>query len=58
MYFMERPETQELNTVWGKVWTEAAGFGPEQNTTIHMSGYYTTLVRPGLRIVAYNSNYW
>ena len=38
-------------------WEDAAGLGEEQKETIEAGGYYTNVVLPGLRMLAYNSNY-
>ena len=38
-------------------WGPLAGFGEEQINTVRDGGYYTVLLRPGLRILSWNSNF-
>ena len=38
-------------------WGPLAGWEEEQIPTFNDAGYYTQLIRPGLRILAWNSNY-
>ncbi|ELT88291.1 hypothetical protein CAPTEDRAFT_206548 [Capitella teleta] len=57
MYYTDRLEIQELNEEYAKMWQDAAGFGSEQLETINMGAFYSKLVKPGLRVVSYNSIY-
>lgn len=57
MYFAEDQVTQEIHEVFLNAYTDLSNFTADQEETIRTAGYYTTLVKPGLRILAYNSNY-
>ncbi|KAL5004721.1 hypothetical protein ScPMuIL_018177 [Solemya velum] len=57
LYYMGKSEYQVLNNrtvVW---WKKLFEMSEEQEETIRTSAYYTTLIRPGLRILSFNSDY-
>ena len=57
MYFAPRAEVQELHQDFIETWGQLAGWTQEQIDTFRDAGYYTQVIRPGLRILAWNSNY-
>ncbi|ELU16409.1 hypothetical protein CAPTEDRAFT_213629 [Capitella teleta] len=57
LYYIDRPEIQELNTEMARYWEDLSGFTEEQLDTMAAAGYYSILVRPGLRVMNWNSNY-
>ena len=47
---------QMLHQAFNEYWGPLAGFEEEQINSMNDGGYYTTLLRPGLRILSWNSN--
>lgn len=57
LYYIDRPETQELNREFFRAWQPLAKWTAAQEETILYAGYYTMLARPGLRILSFNTNF-
>ena len=57
LYYLPRPEIQELNKELARYWRDLSGFGEEQMRTFEEAGYYSVLARPGLRVLTWNTNY-
>ena len=57
MYYTGRPEIQEFNEEITKYWMRLSDFTPEEEETFKTGCYFTKVIRPGLRVVSYNTNY-
>ena len=57
LYYPPLAETQIFLTEFIKYWEDKADFGEEQKETLARNAYYSMLQRPGLRVLAYNTNY-
>ncbi|CAH1772935.1 unnamed protein product [Owenia fusiformis] len=57
LYYLPRQEIQDMNRMFTEWWRPLANFSDENVRTWQANGYYTTLIRPGLRILTFNSNY-
>ena len=47
-----------MTSDFAEMWTDVAGFGPEQQETMRTGGYYSIEALPGLRVISFNTNYW
>lgn len=57
MYYPKHEDTQTLHETFISAYGSLAGFQEEQLNTVRHAGYYTSLVRPGLRVLALNTNF-
>ena len=57
MYYTGRAEIREFNDEMITYWRTMSDFTQAEEATFRAGGYFTKLIRPGLRIVSYNSNY-
>lgn len=57
LYFAPRPQIQELHQVLRETWGVLSGWEDEQVETFYDAGYFSQLIRPGLRILSWNANY-
>ena len=49
---------QDMNLEFASLWTPYANFTDDQRATMTEAGYYSILVREGLRVLSFNTNYW
>jgi sphingomyelin phosphodiesterase len=57
MYYPPREEIQELNEEFFEWWRDLADFDEDNEETVKYAGYYSRVVRDGLRLISYNSNF-
>ena len=57
MYYAPSPAMTDLHENFIQYWGPISGFTAEQEQTLRDGGYYSVLAKPGLRILAINSNY-
>ena len=47
-----------MNEEFVDMWSNLANFTVASEESMKAGGYYTELIRPGLRILSFNTNYW
>ncbi|CAH1792333.1 unnamed protein product [Owenia fusiformis] len=57
MYYLPRPEVQETLEKISQWWPQVVNLSSTQVNNIKKNGYYTVLVKAGLRIISFNTNY-
>ena len=55
MYYAGHPDTEEFNKVFFDTYKDLSHFTSEQEATIKYAGYYSILIRKGLRLLSLNS---
>ena len=57
LYHVGRQEVREFNEEMTRYWKDLSEFTPEQETTFTAGCYFSKELRPGLRVISYNTNY-
>ncbi|KAK6188840.1 hypothetical protein SNE40_004938 [Patella caerulea] len=57
LYYSPLPDYQQLNRLSLHLWKKLFPLPKDQKTNIKEAAYYTALVKPGLRILSFNTNY-